>query len=158
MTNDAARIAWHPNAGDWWALYRATPAFWVAAIVVGCFTFQGVLDIATGYAAIGLLLLAIGAIPYGLLIWLRRRQALRRWPSEIVVTPGEAGLQVDAGPAHVVHEWASLSVRQTSSMIVIVDGSRRPVVTITVRAFATQEQRRGFLDLVRNLVGSKRGS
>lgn len=145
----AAPITWHPNAGDWWRGYSRSPAFWIGAVVIGYVALLGVSDALTGEPIIGLMLLAIGPIPFMLLIGYRWRQFARSAVYDIILTPDKAGLRVDAGAVHITHEWPRLAARENRAEVVLYGQGSRPVVRIPRRAFASQGAIDAFVQLVR---------
>ena len=148
-TSTTDPITWRPNASDWWRAYRRAPAFWIAAIVLGYIAVQGLSDIVSGQPLIGLILLAIGPIPFALLMGYRNRQFARAATYDIVLTPGEAGLRVDAGTVHITHEWPRLAARENAAGVAVLTEGSGPVLQIPWRAFAGRGEAAAFVQLVR---------
>lgn len=146
MSDDLV-LRWTPGPRDYWAAYVRTPVVLIGLVVLGYVTVQAIVDISTGYAAVGIGLLAIESVFVGSVVAYRARRFPRQPMREVGVSTGEDGLRIDVGPTPRTVDWANLHASGHPIGILVRDGAT-PVVLIPWRAFQNRDRARAFMDLV----------
>ena len=121
---------------------------WAAIAIVGYVAVQGAADVFSGFPLIGVFLLLIGPVLFGLLLAKRGREISRRPVRDVVLTATDDGLRVDAGSAQTTYDWRDLEASD-HRLGILVKNSVGPIVMIPWRAFSDRRKADAFIEVIR---------